>query len=547
MDLSKVDPSLVDARPFLGLGPLAPFQVERTQVETKVRIFWRRCLVWLVVLVVLGWVALSAGAYSFVRYQRGITSVTYVQVFQYLYDPAPYRRAKAEFFIEEGKAELAQKHYLKAFELLRMGLLQVPEDNEARFFVVEVFNVVGRTDLAAETLVAGLAYNQDSVAYVGRAFGYLFQEHQDDMAVEVAGRLLKAGGLDRETKRLVGLALATAHFNRGRYEQARAVIAEQTMSGTRSGALLSAQIMWEQDRHADALKLLAAMSEHWPDDAEIHSNYVSCLREEGLFEQWRLLGLARQFAKPNQTRGYVDELSALASQGERAGLVELEAACRRRFSEDAVGLKALSGYAAQFGRAELAGWIYQRCREVGMGADLAGTAWVESLVAAKEYQAALTAIRQMIADNPEGGRVETVLGGLKTVATYGIGEKTAADLLMESYLLKPNLRAEVLLPVATHLRVLGAEALLGRLLRRAVELSPLNRDALTQLIQWNLDRGWNDDLYPQVQRLMTLRKPQQEVLRRVAEKMQSDHFLMIPDREQILELVTQGGETGANG
>lgn len=526
----------MDVRPFLGLGGWAPFQVERTQTETRVRVFWRRCFVWLLVLAVAGWMALVAGAYFFVKYQRGFTEVSYRQILVYPFDPTDYRRAKGEFFIEQGKALLAEQDYLKAFHALRAGLAQVPEDNEARLFVVEVFHLVGRADLAAETLIEGLGTNAGSADYCRRVFSYLFQQHRDDRAVEVAREVLARGELDRQGRQLVGLALATAHFNRGRYAEARAALTEGGLTGSRPGALLTARMHWEQERRDEALKLLAALSARWPEDAEIHGDYVNCLREAGRFEDWRLLGVARRLSAPDKPAGYVAELSALAAAGRAEELDGLERAALAAFGDDAEALKLLAGYAAQAGRGEFAERLYERCREAGQGWELAATAWVEARVVANEPQAALAAIRRVAADNPAWTGLDA-LGGLRAVAAHAAGEWSEAALVLDAYLQSPGLRAEVLLPVAERLRLLGAHDVERRVLARAVALSPLNREALSRLIEWDLDHGVGDSLYPEVEHLLTLRKPPAALLKRMRLELQSDRYLLFSERDRVLALL----------
>lgn len=534
MDLGKVDSSHVETSSWLDLGPLAPFQVEKTQFETHVRVFWGRCLVWLVVMVTGGWLALAGGAYFYVKYQRGFSEVTYSQVLKYPINPTEYRRAKGEFFIEEGKAKLEEKNYLEAFQLMRLGLLQVPEDNEARFYVAEVFHVVKRHDLAAQTLEEGIPFNTGSVSYLQRTFSYLFQVELDDRVVALTKPLLEGETLDEVSRQLIALAAATAHFNRGRYYEARTVLADNAMSGSRSGATLNARMLWEENRRDEAIKLFAALQQRWPENREIHDDYVICLRAEGLLEDWRLLGVATQLERPADPQGYADEMGALAAMGETAALPALEEAALARFSGDAASQGALEAYAAQAGRPEFARRLYQRRREAGLPLETAAVAWVEAGVASGDAQLALAAAREVLADNPQ---MVDRIGGLRAVAMQMAGQFAESIAVLESYLQGERLNAPMLLPLAIRFRHLEAIDAERRVLARAVEVSPLNREASVRWIEWTLEHGEQEALYPLVQHLLTLRKPPVELLQRIRTELRSDRFLMLPSRDRVLSLL----------
>src|SRR5690606_30950946 len=155
-------------------------------------------------------------------------------------------------------------------------------------------------DLAAETLIEGLGTNAGSADYCRRVFSYLFQQHRDDRAGEVAREAVARGELDRQGRQLVGLALATAHLNRGRCAEARAALREGGLTGSRPGALLAARTHAEQERRGEALARRAGLSAGWREAAELRGDDVDCLREAGRSEVWRLLGVARRLSAPDK-------------------------------------------------------------------------------------------------------------------------------------------------------------------------------------------------------------------------------------------------------
>jgi len=125
-DASKVSADQAVIEPALGLGRWAPFNWERLPHSTGIRLFWGRIVLWVLVLVCVGWTLLATGLFVFVKYRRGFSDVQYSHMLFLPWKLDAYRRAKGEFLIKEGLAKAEAQEWRAAFDLLRPGLLAVP-------------------------------------------------------------------------------------------------------------------------------------------------------------------------------------------------------------------------------------------------------------------------------------------------------------------------------------------------------------------------------------------------------------------------------------
>jgi tetratricopeptide (TPR) repeat protein len=160
---------------------------------------------------------------------------------------------------------------------------------------------------------------------------------------------------------------------------------------------------------------------------------------------------------------------------------------------------------------------------------------VEANIVAKKYQAALELVRELLKANPEWGkRFYSVFNGLQAIANYGLGDAEAAQLFLNNFLAQSNVRAENLLAVSKRLLAVGARTQARQVLEQAVKSDPLNQAALTNLVQIDLDLNNTAPLACNVRKLLTMRRPSQDVLRAAYRKLGSDLFLFAPDRSALL-------------
>lgn len=515
--------------PAFGLGRWAPFNYERDQHTTFIRLFWRRIALWSVLLICMAWLAAATGLFVFVKYQRGFDDVRFQHMLLLPWKLDNYRKDKGVFIINQGLELAAKQEWRKAFDLLRTGLPTAPEHLEARLMVARIYLMAGRSDMARTTLVEGLKYHGDQVDYLRDALGFFFGLEADTTVIGLTRELRARLDPTTVAARMATTALAYAYVNRDRFDEAEEVVRSARILGTPEGRFVLARIAWGKGSHDEALARLTDLSAKAPRNNEFYRMLVSYLREERRWSQLRLVSLSRQFAIPDNPEAYVDFMAACSEEGDEVGLGKAEAAYLVRFRDDSGALIKLAEQAGRGGRVEVARAVMGRCRELGRDEPDAALHLIGAMLEQRAYDQVLSewsGLRTRVSEWPE--RHKLVLAGLRSVAHFGLNEEMEAQLLVEQLFDTRQLPASVLTALAIHLDRVGQKTEALRVLRFAVEIDPLNQPALAMLLSAMLAEQQFDGAPVLLDRLLGMRRPQMEVLQGFAEGLGSDRFLFHP-------------------
>lgn len=524
----------------LGLGSFAPFQKERMVHQTRVRVFWRRVVAWLLVLGFGGWMALAGALYLFVKYRRGFDEVRFSHMALLPWKLDDYRLAKAEFTLAQGLAAAEAQQWREALYALRAALPQVPQHQEARMLVARVYLMAGRADLARDVLVEGLEHHRDQTDYLRTVLGFLFGQQADEAVLALTSTLLDRGEGDGAFSRMVRTARAYAHFNRGRFIEAESVFSAAGLGATPEARFVSARIAWERGRRDEAISRLRELHEQVPEDAEIHRTLVFYLNEEGRHGELRRLGLTGQLARPDRPEGHLDFIAASAVLGQADEVVAAETEYLRRFGGDRAALLRLAERAAAAGRAETVEAVEARLRD-GAGDEapertavtlLLAEAWLEA--GRPEHVVAMPAAPEAW---QEGSRL--TLEGLRGVALVRLGRLVEAESLLWRVGESRRVPASGLVALAGRLQALGHTDTARRLLARAVEVDPLHQPALVAYLRDAAAARVLDDKAELVVRLAGMRKPPEDLLAEIEAVYRSDRYLFMAGREEVWETVAR--------
>ena len=532
-DASKVSADQCVVEPAFGLGRWAPFNWERLPHSTAIRPFWGRIVLWLLVLVCVGWTLLATGLFVFVKYRRGFSEVQYNHMLFLPWKLDAYRRSKGEFLIKEGLAKAEVQEWRAAFDLLRPGLLAVPDHRQARLLTARIYLMAGRPDVARTLLLEGLKYHGDQLDYLREALGFFFGLQADEAVIDLTRDLRARLDPQSPAGRMATTALAYAYFNRERFDEAEAVFTEARLLGTPEARFVAARIAWERGRRVEAVVQLRELAVQMPQEGEAYRTLITYLREDRRWAEVRRASLQRQFALPEQAEAYVDFIAACAAEGDEARRTEAEEAFFERLANDTPALLKLADSAAAVGRIGTARRVAMRCRELGrdeaesalllLAAHLEGRAYAGLLEVWSEL--APRAVRW-----PERHRL--MADGLRAVALYGTGQEVEASILIQRVSEARLLPAQILVSLVRHLKAVGQVSEARRLGRRAMALDPLYQPALVLTLEFMLADQDLSDAPPLIERLLGMRKPPGELLRSFAQTLDSDQYVFLRDREK---------------
>jgi len=519
-----------------GLRRFAPFWVKRNARGWQIQIYWKRFALFSLILGLLGWGGAASAAFFFVKYNRGFTDVKFTDM---LFLPTrwdSYEVARGDFLIEQAQSDLKKQNYREAFGGLRLGLIKSPGNKEGRMLLAQFYALWKRPDLSRSTLLDGFAFHKEDPAYLKTLFSFLLQQQEDKQVLKFYHELLDNDPTLTPRNQLVALAAASSCYFRGNYDEAETILRRYQIEKSRDGRLMLARINWDRGSKDLALDLVKALAIELPDDAEIYALTITYLRAVGRDDEARRESFVRALANPLNARARIDMLYAYQKEGDIASLRTNVEEIYRDFSKDPNALLALADFAANTGDTRLARRIYEYNKANNLNWDGAALMTVEACIVAKEYQSALELVRDLLKENPEWAkRFYAVFNGLQSIAHYGLGDAETGQLFLNNFLKQDNVRADNLIAVSRRLLSVGAKSQARKVLDQAMQADALNQAALTSLIQLDLELNNMPPLADNVRKLLTMRKPSQDVLRSAYDELGSDLFLFSPDRTSLLQ------------
>lgn len=518
-----------------GLRRFIPFSVRRKSQGWQVQIYWKQLGLFVVACTLLGWLSAASAAYLFVKYRRGFTDVQFTHM---LLIPAKwdeYEIARGEFLIKNAQQDLKNEKFREAFYGLRLGLIKSPANKDARLLLAQFYGLWKRPDLTRTTLLDGFAYHKNNTDYLKTLFSFLLQQQDDQQVLAYYKELLANDTAITPRNQLVALAAASSCYFRGNYDEAETILRKYQLEFTRDGRLLVARISWDRGLREQAIDRLRELTAEFPNDEEIYTQTVAYLRESGRDNEARRESFMRALGNPRNARARIDQLYAFQKEGDLDSVKNNAEEIFRDFATDSNALLALADFAANSGNPVLARRIYDHAKANKLNWEGAALMTVEANIVAKQYQPALELVRELLKENPEWGkRFYSVFNGLQAIANYGLGDAEAAQLFLNNFLTQSNVRADNLIAVSKRLMSVGARAQARQVLDQAVKTDALNQAALTNLIQLDLDLNNTAPLAGNVRKLLTMRRPSQDVLKSAYRKLGSDLFLFAPDRTALL-------------
>ena len=509
-----------------------------------VHVFWRRIAGTIVLLAVTGWLAAAAGVWSFVRFQRGYTDVRYLDLAFYPWRRADYRTGLGEHYLRTGREALEKKNYREGYALLQAGLTRLPHDVAGRRLLASTQVRFGRADLALVTLADGATLAHVDLDYLKLLFALLLETHEDDRLIALAKKLLPPQPDTVLAHQFIALQAATAHFERGRYDEAERLVAEWGLGNSLEGSILLAKCDWENGYPDLAMLRLESEIARFPKRDELYLHLVRYHRELGHAAEARRYALLRQFNDPASPGPRIDLLHTYHATDDKAAAQRELAAYLADFSADPQALVLLAWFAVDTIQPELAARLASLAHERSFPLNAFNLARVQSLLGAQKYQAALDlAVTAMREENEDNNQLASTLNGLRCLALYGLKEFARAELMLNSFLGQSNLRAGDALLLAKQLRLLGATASARAILDRATVLDPLNQAALGELVRIDAEAGNRVKLAENLPKFLRLRKPSRAVLEETLLRL--DQPADAPLRDQIRSALARASATPA--
>ena len=475
--------------------------------------YWRRIAAALTGLAVAGWLATATAVWTFVKFQRGYTEASFLDLAFYPLRASHYRTGLGQHYIVQGQREFEKKNYITGYRLLLAGLARVPHDLAARRLVAHTQVKFGRGDLALKTLSDGATLTTADLDYLKLLFLVLAESHETERMLTVARSLLPAKPDAVLTHQFVALQAATALVDKGDYDDAESLLLDWHLQNSLEGEILLAKCDWERGYPELALARLERELGRFPLRDELYLNLGRLHRELGHSAEARRVALLRQFNDPASPGPRIDLLCSYRDTNDRDGASRELARFFADFKSDRTALLLLARFSVELARPALAAQVHDLAVAQKLPLNAFNLCRIQAALAAQDYRGADALVdAAILEENENNATFAPNVTGLRAIALFGLKDTARAKLLLTTFANQPQLSATDALLLGKQLRLLGAVSSAREVLERACVIDPLNQAALTELIRVDLEAGNRPMLRQNLPKLLQLRKPSRAVL-----------------------------------
>jgi hypothetical protein len=453
-------------------------------------IFWGRIALALVALCLAGWLAASTAAWAFVKYQRGYKEVAFVDLALFPLRRAHYREGLGRHYLALGRTELERKNYREGCSLLAAALARLPDDLPTRRLVAITEVRLGLPLRALRTLGDAPPRARTDLDCLKLLFGLLLEAQEDERVLAHARTLLPDQPDAVLAHQFVALHAATAHFHRGRYDDAERLITDWQLDKSLEGALLVARSDWERGYTQLALLRLESELARFPQRDELYLYLIRFHRELGRLGGARRYAILRNLRDSTSPGPRIDLLRSYHATHDTAAVERELATFLADFKTNPQDLVLLAWLAVDNAQPALASKIHALATEQGFPINAFNLARIQSALAAQEFRPALTACDQAAREeNEDNPNFLSTLNGLRSLALFGLKDHQRGEVMLAAYLSPARPRAADALLLARQLRLLGAADQARTVLDRACAVDPFNQAVLAELVRLEAEAG----------------------------------------------------------
>lgn len=458
-----------------------------------------------------------------------------------LADSDPSMKVLGESQIKFGLSSLESGDYRKALEFLRLGVVNSPQNLEARKVLAEIYEVaLKRPNEAGALMIEGVHFGGiRDLDYTRETLRLLLRYEMDAEVLELAETYLPPTPEDSDIHESLAFGAANASFLGGNYDQSNKYLNDYDLLNSKEGILLSAQISWDSGNQLQAIYKLEDSLSEFP-ASEILMQLCSYHREIGNIEEAKRYVILLIASAPLNHRARIERLYILHKSND---LEEAEVAIEEvidQFQEIEAAMKALAGFAVDTGNIELGKTVYGIALSQNFRMETFALLLIESCFLNKDYRSAQGFVDMIFKENPEWlSNCWGIFSSLRAVistATDGTGKSDPAYL--RDFLSDPDIYAKTYLAVAKRFAEVDGSIEVFKVLSIANEKYPQNQKVTTAFVRSCLEQNRLDEGIPSLKRLLTMRRPEKELLSEVLLKLKSKSIRRVDSEALIQQIET---------
>ena len=486
-----------------------------TPAGPRIIIIWPRILKVMAVLLVAGWLVLAGAIWGFVKYQRGIAGVRFVDLAFYPLRQTQYRASLGSHYLATAKHAIAARKWDEAMQNLRASLAYAPEFLETRLILAEFYQRIGQPERALQILDEGAAFALTDIPYLMR-FVRLAEAQRDFERILRLGQAVLPEPPDASpAHRYVAHRSAAALIELRRFAEAEDLIKRWKLDEQADGQLLLANISLAGDRPEEAVQRLQLVQEKLPCEENISIQLTRLYLQLGRLTEARRTAFLRSLTHPASAGARIDLLNLDWQLDRREDFNQGADQFLTSHAADAPALGLLAQVAADTAQPELAARVLADARAASLPPVIFHCALMQAQCAAGQFEPALATAVELEPEAAPPSRVATTVMALKCWAFYGLHNEAEGDAWLHRFLSQRDFTPVDAQRLATALEKLGATKAAGRLFTAAADHPAAAADALTAAVEFYVRQQAWAEAGALLARLKALPRPPRDLIERV--------------------------------
>ena len=518
---------------------LLGFAVQRKGPDGRlsVSIRWFRLLSTLAILLVIGWLLLSAALFYRFKYMKEFDELTFTKTLVMPFRMKEHRKEMGDYHIKKGLAAMQEGEFRDAIRLLMLGVNRSPDNLEGRAQLAEIYEVAYKQpDVAAEELVKGLALGgAEDLKYMQRTLAALLRHQKDDKIQEIADKYLPKTPEINEINQSLAYGAANANYLRGNYDRADDYLSDYGLLNVLEGLLLSANISWDRGNKIAAISKLESALRRYPNSEPLLIQLSRYHRMNGDLDKARQYAILRNVSDPLSPKPRMELLYIYNEMGDESRERRETARMLEQFGDDRQALVTLADFAAQTGNVALARQCYESALENELSIDLFAMLLIASHIRDADFDGALRFSEELLKERPDWLSGQwAVFNSLRSIASYGVNRPDLGEIYLQNFIDESTNSPQTYIDIAASFLRIDRPEQARRVLLASYQDNPNNQRLLSELIRAELQLGHTDNLNRYITKLLQMRRPEVELLATAYNRLGSDRFLFTPDRESLL-------------
>jgi tetratricopeptide (TPR) repeat protein len=508
----------------------------KTPDGPRVFLNWPRLIKLALALVLAGWLGLAGLVWAFVKFKRGVASVSFVDVafLPLRYDH--YRQALSRDYLALGRKQLEAGTWSKALFSLRQAVAKDPHNAEARLTLAEMYAQAQRPDLSRQILEDGLDDGRGNLDYVQTLFQLLVQQDDLPRLIKLGRSLLPARPDHTPMHRQIAKLVANAEIERRGFTGAKALVTAWFPQNSVDGTILRARID-EATGYADIAAMeLESLRAQKPEDEQLCLQLIQLYQRTGQLAEARRVATMRSLQHPDSPGAACDLISLLCESGAKdAAQRELDGYFDR-YASDQRALMLIAQMAIRLKNPAVARQVRQHAPH-----DESGRVPLPFLFAELSAECQAGAYAQALETAVSIGPFDTLpppaqgrLFLMRCWACYGCGKLADGESWLNQFLtLSYPASNRDALALSAQLRELGQAVPARRILQTLLDRNPDDRPALVALVQIDVARQAWAEVSRRIPQLLALDPAPSSLLQAIWQQGR-DSLTLTPDlREQL--------------